>query len=102
MARSRIELQTLLEDTLGSGNVYFQPPPNIEMKYPAIVYNREADNVHHADDSGYLTFRRYHLTVIDRDPDSAIAERVNALRYCRFVNAFALDGLNQFTFTINF
>ena len=35
----RTELQTLLEEILGSKNVYFQPPDTVSMKYPAIVYS---------------------------------------------------------------
>ena len=38
--RTRLDLQKLLEKTLGSRNVYFQPPPNVQMEYPAIVYKR--------------------------------------------------------------
>ena len=37
--RSQEELQALLCDNiLGSPNAYFQPPANVQMKYPAIVY----------------------------------------------------------------
>ena len=32
----RIEFQKVLEDILGSKEVYFQKPTNISMKYPAI------------------------------------------------------------------
>ena len=34
----RKDLQKLLEQTLGSRNVYFQPPATIKMQYPAIRY----------------------------------------------------------------
>ena len=40
MAKTRLELQSVLEQTLGSRNVYFQPPASVKMKYPAIVYER--------------------------------------------------------------
>ena len=34
----RLDLQKLLVELLGSDNVYFQPPPSVQMNYPAIVY----------------------------------------------------------------
>ena len=40
MAR-RLELQNLLANLLGTNNVYFQPPPTVQMEYPAIVYHRD-------------------------------------------------------------
>lgn len=36
----RYELQAVLEGILGSGNVYFQPPENLKMRYDCIVYER--------------------------------------------------------------
>ena len=35
---NRLDLQALLEDLLGSRNVYYQPPESVKMNYPAIVY----------------------------------------------------------------
>jgi len=31
---TRLELQNLLENILGSRNVYFQPPENLKLNYP--------------------------------------------------------------------
>ena len=39
--RTRLELQSFLEEILGSRNVYFQPPTSFKMEYPAIVYARK-------------------------------------------------------------
>ena len=38
---SRLELQSKLEELLGSRNVYYQPPESLKMKYPAIRYSKE-------------------------------------------------------------
>ena len=38
---NRLDLQALLEDLLGSRNVYYQPPESDKMNYPAIVYALE-------------------------------------------------------------
>ena len=34
----RLELQSKLEELLGTRNVYYQPPESIKIGYPAIVY----------------------------------------------------------------
>ena len=40
MKRTRLTLQTKLEDLLGSKHVYYQPPENLKMEYPAIRYSK--------------------------------------------------------------
>ena len=37
---NRLELHEILVDALGSRNVYYQPPENIKITYPAIVYSK--------------------------------------------------------------
>ena len=38
--RTRLTLQIKLEDLLGSKHVYYQPPENLKMEYPAIRYSK--------------------------------------------------------------
>lgn len=97
---NRLELHELLCEVLGSRNVYFQPPESITMKYPAIVYsrNRMADN--HANDDIYKRSLVYTITVIDKDPDSEIVERVSRLPMCSYDRHFTSDNLNHDVFTI--
>lgn len=98
----RLDLQQLLEQTLGTEKVYFQPPPNVAMVYPAIVYNRDSSVTKFADDKPYASTKRYQVTVIDRDPDSEIPDRVAALPHCRHERFFATSGLNHDVFTLYF
>jgi hypothetical protein len=99
---SRLELQTLLEEILGSRNVYFQPPESVKMKYPAIVYSlKDIDNTF-ANDRVYLSKRKYLITVIDEDPDSKIVEKVSQLPTCRFNRHFESDNLNHDVFILEF
>ena len=100
MARTRLELQELLESLLGSRNVYFQPPPTIKMKYPAIVYHPAALRNVPADNNPYQQFKSYTVTVIDEDPDSIISTTVSKLPLCRFDRWYAADNLNHFTYTL--
>ena len=97
---SREELQTRLEEVLGSRNVYFQPPSNIHMKYPAIVYSRSRIANNHANDNVYKQSLSYDLTVIDANPDSEIVMKISQLPKCRHDRHFKSDNLNHDVFTI--
>ena len=99
---SRIELQSLLEELLGSRNVYFQPPASLVMKFPAIVYGLSKIRLTHADGKNYLKGRSYDITLIDSDPDSQIIDRILELTYTSFDRHFKSDNLNHYTFTIYF
>lgn len=97
---SRLELQTMLEELLGSRNVYFQPPESIKMKYPAIVYSRSVIVNTSADNSVYSQSHFYQLIVIDEDPDSEIVEKISKLPKCRFDRHYTADNLNHDIFTL--
>lgn len=96
----RIELQEILEEILGSKNVYFQPPENMKMKYPAIVYELSDINVEYGDDSSYSKKRKYDVKVIDKDPDSEIPDKLIDLEYVYFDRFFVADNLNHFSFRL--
>lgn len=99
---SRLELHTILEETLGSTNVYYQPPETIVMEYPAIVYSRDAIKGTYANNDVYTLAVGYEVIVIDEDPDSTIIERVATLPTCRFVRNYTADNLNHDVFIIQF
>lgn len=99
---SRLQLQTLLEGLLGSGNVYFQPPSSVLMRYPAIVYNRDYTATQYAENKPYKNTKRYMLTVIDRDPDSEVPDKIGKLSTCLFVRHFTAENLNHDIFNVYF
>lgn len=98
----RVKLQAMLEDILGSRNVYFQPPSSIRMNYPAIVYS--ANNIEnlHADNAVYRQNKSYEIIVIDRNPDSVISEKISRLPMCKFNRHYVADNLNHDVFTLYF
>lgn len=98
----RLELQTLLENLIGNRNVYFQPPANVMMTYPCIVYRRDFAESEFADNSPYRSTKRYQVTVIDRNPDSVIPDKVAVLPMCSFNRFFTADNLNHDVFNIFF
>jgi hypothetical protein len=99
---TRLELQTVLEGILGSESVYFQPPTNVSMRYPAIVYNRDYQAVQFADNRPYSRKLRYQVTVIDRDPDSLIPDKVAELPMTAYVRHFTVDNLNHDIYDVYF
>ena len=98
----RLELQALLVDLLGSDNVYFQPPPNVSMQYPCIIYNRDRIRINHADNAPYKHEKRYQIIVVDLDPDSDIPDKVSKLSKCDHIRFYTADSLNHDVFTIFF
>jgi hypothetical protein len=98
----RPDLQVLLVSVLGSSTVYFQPPADIVMEYPCIVYARDYRRVFHANNAPYRHKKRYQVTVIDEHPDSDIPDRVAELPMCSYETFFAADDLNHDVFNLYF
>lgn len=92
---TRLEFQSLLEGLQPGLNVYFQPPPDIQMSYPAIVYNRDYRANQYADNIAYRGTRRYQVTVIDANPDSQLPDLVADLPLSTFVRHYTTAGLNH-------
>lgn len=90
---SRVQLQALLEEMLGSKNVYFQPPSSVEIKYPCIIYSRSDEDVIYADNKPYIRAVGYKVTVIDSNPDSQIPSKIAALPMCSFDRPYTASNL---------
>lgn len=89
---SRLNLQTKLENLLGTRNVYFQPPPNLKMNYPCIVYERARFNTDFADNNPYKIDKVYYVTYIDINPDSDMPEKIAKLPMCAFQRHYVQDN----------
>lgn len=100
LSTRRLAFDTLLREISGIPNIYFQPPSNIRLRYPCIVYEREEIRNRHADDSVYNQHTFYQVTVIDQNPDSVYVDRVSKMVQCDHVRFFATEGLNHDVFRI--
>lgn len=96
----RTELHEVLCDILGSRNVYFQPPETIKMVYPAIVYERSKINTRFANGHPYTTLKEYTVTVIDKNPDSSVPDKLVLMPSCRFDRHYTAYNLNHDVFRI--
>lgn len=99
MAR-RLQLHQLLKTF--TENVYFQPPTNIQLKYPCIIYKRDFADTKFADDKPYSYMTRYMITVIDQDPDSEIPSKVASIPRSLFNRFYTADDLNHDVFNVYF
>lgn len=96
----RSELQAVLEAIVD--NVYFQPPTNVQLVYPCIIYERDYADTKFADDKPYSHTVRYMIVVIDQNPDSPILSKVAALPMCVFNRFYAAGNLNHNVYNMFF
>lgn len=98
----RQELQAILAAIPGVSKAYFQPPANIQMVYPCIVYSRDQALNSFADNRPYRHTKRYQVTVIDADPDSEIPDAVAQLPMSVFSRHFTSDNLHHDVYSVYF
>ena len=91
----RIELQKLLEELLGSRNVYYQPPESLKMEYPCIRYSLNRIKSIQADNINYNNRRSYQIIVIDRLPDNIVIEKILELPMTSHERHYVSDNLNH-------
>lgn len=81
-------------------NVYYQPPTNTSIQYPAIIYSiKNIENLR-ANDKVYSKRKSYTVTIVDRNPDSILTSKLEDFKYCKFDRSFVSDGLNHFVYVI--
>ena len=97
---SRLELQTRLEELLGSKNVYYQPPASVKMEYDAIRYSKKKVDRLNANNKLYLKNNCYEVIVISRRPDPEIMDKLLDLPHCSFDRPYTADNLNHYVFTL--
>lgn len=98
----RLRLQTLLEEILGSRNVYFQPPSENRLKYPCIVYELDRVDMNYAENTPYAHFVRFSITYISKQPNTIIPEKLLDLPMSAFSRFFTTDSLNHYVVNLYF
>lgn len=96
------ELQFLLEQLLGSTNVYYQPPTNTKLEYPCITYQLDGVNSRYADGIPYRNAKRYLVTYISQRPDMFIPDKIGSLPTASFNRWFIQDNLNHWSYRLYF
>lgn len=99
---TRLELQSKLEEILGSRQVYYQTPETVKMEYPAIVYFRVKIQTGNANDGVYLKTNKYSIIVISKRPEDSLIDRILGLSYCMHERAYKFDNLYHDVFVLYF
>lgn len=102
MDQRRLRLQRKLRELLQSDEVHYVEPSSPSMVYPAIVYKRLNSAVKHADNNPYDIRKSYSLTVISRDVDDLIFDKIEALPLCTLNRTYQADQLQHYVFTLFF
>lgn len=97
---TREELQSELENILGSENVYYQSPPSTGMKYPAILYTKSNIKPMRANNVIYCMHTQYTLTVIAKRPDHPVIKELLKLPYCSYDRPYKTDNLYHDVLTL--
>ncbi len=100
--RSRLEFQTYLENLTGSRNVYFQPPENVKIKYPATIYSRMRIDGSFANNDVYKLDHCYQVIYIHSDPDDPMVDNFALVPTSRFQREYVTDNLYHDVFIIYF
>lgn len=110
MSKTKIELQReALDDILrsieGVKKIYNQPPSEHLLEYPCLIYTFSNYETLYSDDKRYLTWPSYMLTLIDKNPESAIQQSIMDLGgpcFVRFNRFFTSDNLNHWVYEVTF
>lgn len=96
----RLELHSVLQELLGSSNVYYQPPESIKMQYDAIRYSKKTIDSKYANDRKYSMIDCYEVIVISRLPDNPAIKKLLSLPYCSYNRHYIADNLHHDVLTI--
>jgi len=72
------------------------------MQYPCIVYQLDYARTQFAGNKPYSYRKRYQVTVIDRNPDSEIPDKIAMLETALFDRYYAANNLHHSVFTLYF
>lgn len=96
----RADLHHILEATLGSKNVYFEPPESFKLTYPCIVYFLDAHHEALADNDQYSLSKRYAMTYLTFSPDDVMVDKLERLRFCHLSRHYTASNLHHYAYTI--
>ena len=97
---NRIEFQNKLEQLLESRNVYFQPPENVKIKYPCIIYSKNRIDGTFANNNVYKLDHVYQVVYIHPDPDDPTVDKLALFPTSRFQREYTSDNLYHDVFII--
>lgn len=98
--RTYRDLLHLLQQAVKNNRVYFQPPENLKIVYPAVVFHLSKIEIDHASDAPYKGAREYSVTLITKDPEPDVIDEILKIPYSSLDTTYISDGMNHFVFTV--
>ena len=110
MSQTMIELNDEIRDYFSSieglRKVYLQPPSSEKLIYPCLIITQDVPSALYSDDTPYLVWPTYELTLIDPDMESSIPAEIVRKSignyYIRFGRYFVADNLCHWSYTLVF
>lgn len=99
---NRIAVHNRLVELLGSDNVYFQPPTNVRLNYPCVIYKKSGFSTEYANSRIYAEKTKYLVTLIGTEPDSPILNNLANEPYSTFDRHYIADSLHHDVYLIFF
>ena len=97
--RTYRNLLALLKTAVDHNCVYFQPPENLKIGYPAVIVHLSKIKVDHANDMPYKGAREYSVTLITKEPEPEVLDEILKIPYTTLDTTYIADGMNHFVFT---
>lgn len=98
--RTYKDLLHLLQQAVPHNRVYFQPPENLNIGYPAVVFHLSKIEIDRASDVPYKGAKEYSVTLITKDPEPDVIDEILKIPYSSLDTTYISDGMNHFVFTI--
>ena len=94
------ELEKLNRDkSLGLKKIYYQPPSNIKLDYPCLIYSDLPKTIRYANNHSYIDYDHYQVTIISKNPSDLYKKvLVNSLPFTKDSNTFINDNLYHYIF----
>lgn len=100
---TRLELDARLRAIPGVEHVYFQPPENVRMQFPCIVYELADIHTRRADNKHYVKHKRYTVTYVTRNWDESMLDKIlESFEMASFNRSFKSDNLYHFVYDLYF
>lgn len=98
--RTYRDLLRLLQQVVQHNRVYFQPPENLKIEYPAVVFHLSKIEIDRASDAPYKGAKEYSVTLITKDPEPDVIDEILKIPYSSLDTTYISDGMNHFVFTV--
>lgn len=103
MEANRKELSSILfsvQESCGEDpHLYFQPPEDVKLVYPCILYRLRTMTNDYADDRPYRNVIAYDITYITRSPVSKVPTELAKLPGFGFDRYYVSDNLHHYAYT---